>query len=141
MLPPNPSFKSMVNELAAQTMRLLRAELRLAQAESREKLSQVVKGIVSILVALLLAFCALLILAQALVIALSAEVMPAWMASLAVAVALALVGGILVAVGARKLRAEGLRPDRTIRTLRAAGAMVEEKVQRPGLPSATRQVA
>ncbi|HMA13770.1 MAG: phage holin family protein, partial [Bacteroidota bacterium] len=69
-------------------------------------------------------FCALLILLQAVVIALS-NVLPAWAASLAVGVVLALIALVLIRVGSRNLRPSNLVPERTLR----AGGLHEQPSQ------------
>src|SRR3546814_12914891 len=91
---------------------LVRQELRLAQAETSEKLQQAQTGVYAIVTGLLIAFCALLILLQPLVIALS-EIMPAWAASLSVGVVLALVASILTRQGSNSLNPNNLIPHRT----------------------------
>lgn len=100
---------------------LLRQEVRLAQAEVSEKLEQAQSGIYAVVTGLLVAFCALLILLQAVVIALS-NVLPAWAASLAVGVVLAIIAFVLIRVGSRNLRPSSLVPERTLR----AGGLHEQ---------------
>src|SRR5262249_36962565 len=65
------SVASLLRELIAEIGQLLRQELRLARAETGEKLAQAQHGIIAIAVGLFIAFAALLILLQAVVIALA----------------------------------------------------------------------
>lgn len=108
------SIGQLVSGLVSDISLLVRQELRLAQAETAEKLEQAQNGIYAVVTGLLLAFCALLILLQALVIGLS-NVMPAWAASLVVGVVVALVALILVRQGAKNLQPRNLIPERTLR--------------------------
>ena len=107
---------------------LVRQELRLAQAEGSEKISNAVIGVAAILGGLLIAACALLILLQALVIAL-ANHMPDWLAALVVGVAVAIVAFIAIWQGRRNLSMEKLAPRRTMRTVRESTEMVMEKAR------------
>jgi hypothetical protein len=122
------SIKSLLKDLIDETTRLLRYEMRLMQAEGQEKLTQVQTGVISIASGLLVSFCALLILLQALVIGL-AKIMPAWLAAVAVGGTIALIGWALIAHGQRNLRAQNLKPERTIQSLRETRDMVEEKAR------------
>lgn len=119
---------SLMSELIAGVNTLLRQELRLAQAESSEKLSQVVTAVVSLLVGLLVAFSALLVLLQALVLALSDIMQPAY-ASLLVGGVVALVAFILIQQGQSKLKVGNLAPQRTMRAMREDREMVMDKVR------------
>jgi uncharacterized membrane protein len=101
--------------------------LRLARAETGEKLSQAQNGIIAIVVGLLLASSALLILLQAVVLALS-QIVPAWAASVIVGVVVAIVALILIRGGQSSLKLTNLTPTRTLDALRKDRDMVMEKV-------------
>jgi hypothetical protein len=123
------SIRSLVTELIDGVSTLVRQELRLAQAEGSEKISQATTGAVAILGGLLVATCALLILLQALVIALAEFTeMPASVAALIVGLVLAIVAFVLIRQGQSNLSPSNLTPERTIRTLREDKDMVMEKV-------------
>src|SRR3546814_20850987 len=96
------SISQLISGLIGDLGHLVRQELRLAQAETSEKLQQAQTGVYAIVPGLLIAFCALLILLPALVTALP-EIMPAWAASLSVGVVLALVPFILIPPGSNHL--------------------------------------
>jgi Putative Actinobacterial Holin-X, holin superfamily III len=121
------SFASLLKDLIAEIGQLFRQELRLARAETGEKLAQAQNGIIAIVVGLLLAFSSLLILLQAVVIALSA-IMPAWAASVVVAAAVAIIAFILIRGGQSNLKLTNLAPTRTLDAMRRDRDMVMEKV-------------
>lgn len=121
------SFRSLFSELVSEITNLIRQELRLAQAEASEKVTQAQRGAVTLVAGLLIAFVALIILAQALVLGLSNVVEP-WLASVIVGVVLAIVGFALVKGGQSSLKPENLTPERTLRTLREDKNMIAEKV-------------
>jgi uncharacterized membrane protein YqjE len=122
------SVGTLLSDLTSEMATLVRQELRLAQAEGSEKLSNAMIGVAAILGGLLIATCALLILLQALVIAL-ADYMPDWLAALVVGVAVAIVAFIAIWQGRRNLSAEKLAPKRTMRTVRESTEMVMEKAR------------
>lgn len=115
----NASLGDLLSGLVHDLGQLIRQELRLAQAEASEKLQQAQNGIYAVTTGLLVAFCALLILLQAVVIALS-NVMPAWLASVAVGGVLALVALLLIRQGRKNLQARNLIPQRTLRAARSS---------------------
>jgi len=115
----NASIGDLLSGLVHDLSQLVRPELRLAQAEVSEKLQQAQNGIYAVTTGLLVAFCALLILLQAVVIALS-NVMPAWLASVAVGGVLALVALLLIRQGRKNLQARNLIPQRTLRAARSS---------------------
>jgi cytochrome c biogenesis protein CcdA len=119
------SLGGLVRELIDETTLLIRQELRLVEAEGKEKLAQAQKGLLSMVSGLLLGFAALLVLLQALVIAL-AEAMPAWLASIAVGGVVALIGLALIVSGRNNLKPRNLTPERTIQSIRAVPEVVEE---------------
>jgi hypothetical protein len=121
------SFASLLRDLIAEIGQLFRQELRLARAETGEKLSQAQNGIIAIVVGLLLASSALLILLQAVVLALS-QIVPAWAASVIVGVVVAIVAFILIRGGQSSLKLTNLTPTRTLDALRKDRDMVMEKV-------------
>jgi len=122
------SVKSLLGNLVAEVSELLRQELRLAQAEANEKVGQVQSGVISIIAAMLFAFCALLVLLQALVISLS-NVMPAWLASVVVGVAMAVIALVLAKTAQSNLKAVNLVPSRTIQSVRKDKDLVMEKAR------------
>lgn len=133
------SIGELISGLIGDLGHLVRQELRLAQAETSEKLEQAQTGVYAVVTGLLIAFCALLILLQALVIALS-EVMPAWAASLSVGVVLTLIAFILIRQGSKSLNPKNLIPERTLRAGRSesTSAFEHRAVQGETAPRAGR---
>jgi uncharacterized membrane protein YgcG len=132
---PEQSFTSLLKELISEIGQLIRQELRLAQAEAAEKVSQAQNGVVALIVGLLFAFSALLILLQAVVVAL-ATVVPAWLASVIVGLVVAVIAFILVRQGQSNLKPVNLVPERTLNAVRTDKDMVMRKVN-----DSTKQVA
>lgn len=123
-----PSVRALLGEVINGTTRLVRQELRLAQAETAEKLHHVKMQLIAVMAGLLLAFCALIILLQALVVSL-AIVMPAWLAAVAVGLVLVAGAAALISYGQKDLSVEDLKPTRTLRSVRKDKDMVMEKVK------------
>jgi hypothetical protein len=121
------SVASLLRELIAEIGQLFRQELRLARAETGEKLAQAQHGVIAIAVGLFVAFAALLILLQAVVIAL-AQIVPGWAASVIVAAAAAILAFILIRGGQSSLKLTNLAPTRTLDAMRRDRDMVREKV-------------
>jgi uncharacterized membrane protein YqjE len=124
--PGDRSISALLADLANGLSKLVRQELRLAQAEGSEKMSRATTGLIAIVAGLLVAICALLVLLQALIIALG-HYMPASVASLIVGIVVAVIAFIMMWQGQRSLSAERLAPKRTIRSLRQDSQMVMEK--------------
>ncbi len=114
---PDASLGRLVSELVQDIGRLVRQELRLAQAEISEKASQARSGLYAVIAGLFLAFCALLVLVQAVVLALGG-VMPLWLAAVLVGLVLAAAAAILLIRGRDNLKARNLLPERTLRVAR-----------------------
>jgi uncharacterized membrane protein YqjE len=124
----DPSIRELLGDVIDGTTRLVRQELRLAQAEATEKLHKAKVQMISLMAGLLLGFCALLILLQALVVSL-ALVIPAWLASVAVGLMLAVAAVALIKHGQSDLTAEKMKPKHTLRSVKKDKEMVMEKVK------------
>ena len=124
------SVRNLLTELIDEVSRLVRQELRLAQAEGSERVSEATNGAIAIAGGLLVANCALLILLQALVIALAEFTsLPASAAALIVGVVVAIIAFILIRQGQRRLAPGTLTPERTVRSLRENKDLILEKAQ------------
>jgi uncharacterized membrane protein YqjE len=124
--PQDHSIGALLADLANGLSKLVRQELRLAQAEGSEKMSRATTGLIAIVAGLLVAICALLVLLQALVIAVAHYMAPS-VASLIVGIVVAVIAFIMMWQGQRSLSAERLAPKRIIRSLREDSQMVMEK--------------
>jgi hypothetical protein len=122
------SLAALVRDLISEVSQLVRHELRLAQAETAQKLSHAQYAVIAVASGLLLGFCALLILLQAIVIGLT-EVMPAWAASACVAAVVGIAAFLLVRYGQSGLSPANLVPERTLDSVRRDKDLVMEKVQ------------
>lgn len=128
-MPSNePSIRDLLGAVIDSTTKLVRQELRLAQAETAKKLAHAQHRLIAIVAGLLLGFCALLILLQALVVSL-ALVMPAWLASVAVGLLLVVGAVALIKYGQHDLTADELTPKHTLRSVKKDKDMVMEKVR------------
>ncbi|WP_101340983.1 phage holin family protein [Cereibacter azotoformans] len=107
------SIADLLSDLVRDLTGLVRSESRLARAEIAEAGRSFAIGAELIAAGAILLLVALLVLVQALVALLAHWVGPAW-AALIVGVALAAIGGILIARGRKDLSAASLVPERTI---------------------------
>lgn len=108
---------ALISELTQEITQLFRQEVELAKAEASEKISQTVKGAVSLTVGGAVAYAGLLVLLATAVIGF-AYVMPLWLASLIVAVTTLLIGLIMLMSGRKKLKAQNMKLEKTAHTLR-----------------------
>ena len=95
---------------------LVRKEVQLAKMETGEKIDQLSKGVVFIIVGALLLVVALGFLAEALVEGLAAIVGSEGLAALIVGALVAAIGIALVLKGKSNLSPDNLKPSRTMRT-------------------------
>jgi Putative Actinobacterial Holin-X, holin superfamily III len=100
--PGNQSVAELIKQVSEESSRLLRSELKLAQAEMTEKAKTAGVGIGAFGVAAVLGWFALGCFLAAAILAL-ALVMPAWLAALIVAVVVAIAAGIAALVGKKKV--------------------------------------
>lgn len=127
---PESSLGGLLSELVEDLGRLIRQELRLAQSELAAKLHQAEVGFYVLLAGLMLAFATLLALLWAAFLGLS-EVMPAWGASLVVALVLAPLAAVLIRQGRRSLRPGNLIPAyRSISTNHREDRQSDERKQK-----------
>lgn len=125
---PDRSLGSLFTELTRETTTLFRQEIRLAKTEVTEKVRQAGSGLAEAAAGGLLLFVALQALVAAAIIAL-ANVVDWWLAALIVAVAVAIVGALVLSRGLSNLRGENLRPQRTIDTLRGNAQWAREQMR------------
>jgi len=124
----DPPLRSLLVDLIDGVSDLVRQELRLAQAETSEKVTRLFGGMVAMVVGLLVGTCAFLLLLQALVLVLSDHMAPAT-AALLVGGVVALIAVVAIYRGKSTLSAESLTPRRTLRSLREDTEMVMEKTR------------
>jgi hypothetical protein len=109
------SLGQLVSDASRDLSQIVRSEVALAKAELKAEVTTAATGAGMFAGAAVLAFLALILLLIAAALGLVALGVDPWLAFLIVAVALLLIGGVLVLVGRSKLRQAG-PPERTIRT-------------------------
>lgn len=105
-----------VRAFARDSVELVRKEVQLAKMETSEKIDQLAKGIVSLLIGALLMVVALSFLAAALADLLGELLGSEGLGELIVGVVVAVVGIALLLRGKNNLKPENLKPSRTLRT-------------------------
>jgi hypothetical protein len=128
--PASASTGELIGQLTDQLSRLVRDEARLAQAEVTQKAKRLGVGAGLFGGAGLTAFFGLAVLISAVVLGL-AEVLPAWLAALVVAVVLFAVAGVLALVGKKDVEeASPPLPTQAIAGVQADVATVKEGLSR-----------
>src|SRR4051794_38347624 len=122
------SIGTLLSDLATESILLIRQELALLKAELHEKFSRVGQGATALGAGALIAFSGWLVLLAAAVLGL-AEAMPAWLAALIVALVVLAIGGALLYFGKSRFDAQGLKPNRTLRSLREDQAWLKDRLQ------------
>jgi len=122
------SIGTVLSELAGDFSLLVRQELALARAEVFGKFGQLRMGAVLLAASALIAFAGLLGVMGAGAAAL-AMVLPVWAAALIVGGGVLLTAGILGAIGASRMRADSLVPQRAVRSLRRDAEWAAEQVR------------
>ena len=120
------SLGTLFADLSDKTTSLIRQEITLAKQEVTEKLKRALKDVVFFAIGAFIAYIGLLALIAAAALGLSL-ILPAWVATLIVAVVVLLVGGLLVLAGVNSLRNINLKPERTIETLRDDAKAAKER--------------
>ena len=118
-------FGNVVTELST----LFRKEVQLARAELGEKAEQATGAAASLAIGGVLLLAALIFLLQALVALLVYLGVPPGWAELIVAVAVGLIGYLLLRGGLNRLKASNLVPSRTAEQLSRDAAVVKEQVR------------
>lgn len=122
------SLAELLRDLATGTSTLLRQELRLARAETQDKLHQIIAALVAMVGGALLGFAALIILLDALVYGLVEAGMERWLADLIVGGAVVLIGLLVLRKGQSDLSATRLAPERSAASVRKDVDMLREQV-------------
>ena len=132
VLGPRPkqerSIANLLSDLANETILLIRQEIALLKAELREKLGLVGQGAGLLGAGVFLALSGWLVLLACAVLAL-ATVTPPWLAALIVALVVFAIGAVLLLLGKKRFDAQGLTPNRTLRSLREDEAWIRERLR------------
>jgi len=122
---PTPEL---VKELGWQAQRLLKEEIRLARSEIRDEVKGAAQGGVIAGVGGALLYGGVLALIACVGFAL-ALVTPLWLAFLITGVAFVLIGGLIAAGGAGRMKQSNLKPDQTTETLKEDGRWASETMR------------
>jgi hypothetical protein len=128
--PGNQSVAELIKQVSEESSRLLRGELKLAQAEMTEKAKTAGVGIGAFGAAAVLGWLALGCLLATAILAL-ALVLPAWLAALIVAVVVAIAAGIAALVGKKKVaEAAPPLPTETVESVKKDVEEIKESARR-----------
>lgn len=123
------STSSLVGDLVHQVTGLFQKEVALFRAEIRESADQAGTAIGLIVAAVVFALTALNVLSAALVAALTEAGIPGAWSALIVGSAIALVALLMGKKGLESLRANNLKPDRTVEAMQRDLSAVKENVK------------
>ncbi|WP_375422933.1 phage holin family protein [uncultured Friedmanniella sp.] len=125
-----PSLGELVGSISTDLTRLVRDEMRLAQAEVADKAKKAGVGVGAFGAAGVLALYGIGVLLAAAVLAL-ALVLPGWLAALIVGVVVLLVAGVAALVGKKKVNeAAPPVPTRTVASVKTDVAEIKESIHR-----------
>jgi Putative Actinobacterial Holin-X, holin superfamily III len=123
------SIPGILSTLIGQFTTLLRQESELARTEMSEKISSAVMGVVMAIGAVVLLLPALVILLMAGVYGLAEGAgWSMWLSALVVGAAAFIIGLIVVAIGASRLKPSALKPEKTIKQLQEDAAMAKRQM-------------
>lgn len=111
------SVGSLARDLLHEVPALLTKELALAKSEMRETMRETKEGLISVASGGVVVLGGYLVLLFAAVYGLSLVMAP-WLAALIVGGVAAVIGFVLVSAGMRQFRAENLRPEHTLNSVR-----------------------
>lgn len=126
---PARSVPDLLGDLVLDFSALVRKEVALARAELNEKIGQVAGAAGGMAIGAVLLLAALIILLQAAVAGLVMLGLSPALASLIVAVAVGVVGGLLLRSGLHRLSEASLTPERTVNQLSKDATVAKETVQ------------
>jgi uncharacterized membrane protein len=122
------SLGSLFSELTREMTTLVRQEIQLAKAETSEKVSQAMSGVVALVAGGITLFAGLLVLEYAAILGLDVF-FELWVATLIVAALNLIVGVIAVMSGRSRLKAANLAPQKTAESLRRDTEFAKEQVR------------
>lgn len=122
------SFSDVLQDIVGNIQQIIRAEVRLAQVEIKEKANQASKPAGVLDPGIVLGLYGLGFLLLAAVYGLSLA-LPAWLAALIVGVVMAIIAGGLVASGLTKLRNTNSAPEKTAQTMKENVEWAKEQIK------------
>jgi hypothetical protein len=123
------SISELFSDLTHNLTSLVRQEILLAKTEMKTKVSQVAAGGAYMGAGGALVYAGFLVLLGAAVFGLS-TVMPLWLSALIVGLVVSLVGAGLLIKGRNDLKAQNLKPEKTIRSVRRDIDFTKEQFRR-----------
>jgi uncharacterized membrane protein YqjE len=122
------SFTDVLQDIVSNIQQIIRAEVRLAQVEIKEKANRASKPLSVLVTGAVLGLYGLGFLLLAAVYGLSL-VLPTWGAALIVGAVIAIIGGGLVASGLTKLREINPVPEKTVQTMKETAQWAKEQTK------------
>ena len=111
------SIAQLFSDLTREITTLMRQEVGLVKKEVSEKVNQGKNGLISLVIGGAVAYAGLLVLLFAAVFALG-KIMELWLAALAVAVVVLIIGMVMISKAKANLKAENLVPRRSVESLK-----------------------
>jgi Putative Actinobacterial Holin-X, holin superfamily III len=124
---PEPSFKELVGDLAAEVATLIRQELALVGEEMTHKARDAGKHAILVGIGALLAAVSLLVFVGAVVLGLG-SILPMWISALVIAALIGTAGVVAFGRGVAALRSIDLMPTETFASLKADGAWAKQQI-------------
>jgi VIT1/CCC1 family predicted Fe2+/Mn2+ transporter len=124
----NRSLGQLFSDLSRQLSTLIRQEITLARIEMTSKATAVGRDAATIGLGGAMLYAAFLTLLGAIVLLLIDVGIPGWLAALAVAAIVGVVGGIMVVAGRQSLANQDLAPTRTVETLKDDADWAKERM-------------
>jgi uncharacterized membrane protein YqjE len=122
------SFSDVLQDIVGNIQQIIRAEVRLAQVEIKEKANRASKPLSVLATGAILGLYGLGFLLLAAVYALSL-VLPGWAAALIVGAVMAIIAGGLVASGLTRLREINPVPEKTLQTMKENALWAKEQTK------------
>ena len=113
-----PALGELFRQLAQDSATLVRQEMALAKAELRENVKHAVRDAAMVAVGGGIAVVGALVLVLFLVLALGDALNEYWLGALIVGLVFLIAGGVLAMGSLRRLKSDGLAPERTLQTLK-----------------------
>lgn len=121
------SLGDLVAKLASDTGILVRQEMRLVVAETRQNLSSGVDSVIWLASGIAVALVGVLVLAAALVLVLSIW-LPAWLAATIVGIGLCAIGLPMANFGLTKLKNMEIAPDDSVASIKESTEWLKERI-------------
>ena len=119
------SFANIFHSLSDTFSQVLSKQAELFQTEMTQKATFASRGLIKLVVGSVLLLIGGMVMVASAILGLSI-LMPAWLASLLVALVFLMMGGIILAIGLGNMKAINLKPERTISSVKDTVRAVRE---------------